>query len=581
VKQEVPLRYTSTLPLLLVGLAAGCTSPEPTAPPATPPPRPLADVTTTGGFSWATATPESQGMCGSTKQLGCTKTLASIWTAIHATIYNTKRFIVIRNDKVIFSKGNVAAYHAYSASKGLLGAPTLVYAMSRCGVGLKDPAGNWLGHADGSRWITDFPWSSITVEQLATHTSGVCDYENTNTVCRNENSGWQTAYDKARYGGSSYAYPKDLFTVARAKSEQNREPALDPGSVYEYSNTGHSLLNYVVQRACGMKLTAIYDTYIKQWGIGSALNVPLISTDDGQQFNQSTGIAKWNGLDGASVLRLAGRRGVWENQNVQPVRYWNLLTKISDNIAAAAAVGWGVVYNNNSMNMWTADAGHRRLSQETFGHGGNYSNIFINDPLTSTIIVRQGENNANGASYLTTNGCRQGWTGTAPSCSAGTNWSNNWNVSSGAVNFSTIGPRKKVVDPVQEAFFFPPPFCRLTTVGGTLVDNSTDIYSTPSGASSIDLEAEITVNPREGAGSSAVDKIQFYKESGGGVTEYIGDGILVPGSSPARFQLSYSADSHGAEGEVRTYFANCIAKSTQNTSKKVPSYSRPVRVGRG
>lgn len=564
-------------------MAAGCSSPEPTAPPAAPPPRPItADITTTGGFTWGTATPESQGMCGSTIQLGCTKTLAQIWTSIHAAIYNTKRFIVIRNDRVIFTRGNANPYHAYSASKGLLGAPTLVYAMSRCGVGLNDPAANWLGHDSyGARWDSDLPWSSITVEQLASHTSGVCDYENTSTVCSNENSGWQSQYDKARAGGTTYVYPKDLFTIARAKSEQNREPALDPGSVFEYSNVGHSLLNYVVQRACGMKLTDIYDQYIKQWGMGSAYNVPVISTDGGNKFNQSTGIAKWNGLDGAGVLRLAGRLGIWENKNVEPVRYWNLMTKAIDDIAAAAAVGWGVVYNNNSMDMWTADAGHRRLSQETFGHGGNYSNIFINDPLTATIIVRQGENNANGASYLTTNGCRQGWTGTSPSCSSGTNWGNNWGVSSGAVNFSTVGPRKKVVDPVQEAFFFPPPFCRMTSVAGTPVDYSTDIYSSQADATTIDLEAEITVNPREGTGSSVVDKVQFYKESGGGVTEYIGDGTPVAGSSPARFQLSYSADSHGAVGEVKTYFANCIAKSIQNGSKKVPSYSRPVRVERG
>jgi hypothetical protein len=32
--------------------------------------------------------------------------------------------------------------------------------------------------------------------------------------------------------------------------------------------------------------------------------------------------------------------------------------------------------------------------------------------------------------------------------------------------------------------------------------------------------------------------------------------------------------------EVRTYFANCVAKSTQDGTKKVPSYSRPVRVRR-
>jgi CubicO group peptidase (beta-lactamase class C family) len=566
----------------LVMLTLGCASTEPsTTPPAPPlPPKVAAAVATTVGFKWGSATPESQGMCGSALQLGCTTTLLQIWNSISNPIHNTKRFVVIRNDKVIYSKGTASRYPAYSASKGLLGAPTLVYAMSRCGVGLTDPASNWLRHADGTRWGSDFPWTDITVEHLATHTSGVCDYDDTRTVCRNENPGWQLAYDKARAGGSIYVYPLDLFTIARAKSEQNREPAISPGSTFEYSNVGHSLLNYVVQRACGLKLTDIYDLYIKQAGMGSAAGVPLISTDDGELFNQSTGIARWNGLDGAAVLRLAGRQGIWDNKNVEPVKYWNLLTTITGNLPAAAAVGWGVVYNNNSTNMWTTGEGHRRLSLETFGHGGNYSNIFINDPLTSTIVVRQGVNNAKGASYLTLNGCAPGWIGTAPTCTAGTNWSNNWNVSSGAVNFSSVGPRMKVVEPLQEAFFFPPPFCRMTSVAGTPVDSTTDVYSSPADASTIDLEAEITVNPRDGAGSSVPDKIEFYKESDGGVTEYIGDGTLVADATPARYALAYGAPIHGAVGDVRTYFANCVAQSVQNSTRKVPSYSQPVRVRR-
>lgn len=481
---------------------------------------------------------------------------------------------------MIYTRGIANPYHAYSSSKGLLGAPTLVYAMSRCGVGLADPASNWLGHGDGARWGADFPWTSITVEHLASHTSGVCDYENSSAVCRDENAGWQSAYDKARSGGSTSVYPGDLFTIARARSEQNREPALPARSTFEYSNVGHALLNYVVQRACGMKLTDIYDSCIRQAGMGSAVGVPVISTDDGRQFNQSTGMARWNGLDGAAGLRLAGRRGIWENRNVEPVSVWSRVTRITGNLPAAAALGWGVVYNNNSQNMWTTGARHRRLSLETFGHGGNYSNIFIDDPLTSTIVVRQGENNAKGASYLTLNGCAPGWTGTAPSCAAGSNWSNNWNVSSGSVNFSSVGPRKKVVEPLQEAFFFPPPFCRMTSVAGAPADTETDVYPSLAGAPAIELEAEITVDPREGAGSSVADKVEFYKESGGGVTDYIGDGTLVPGTNPGRYRLAYDAEAHGAVGEVKTYFANCVARSVQDGSKQVPSFSRPVRVGR-
>jgi len=536
----------------------------------------------TDGFRWAPATPESQGMCGSTTQLGCTKTLQQIWTSISNPRHNTKRFIVIRNDKVIYDRGGTLPYYAYSASKGLLGAPTLVYAMSKCGVGLTDPAATWLRHDEGARWGTDDPWNNITVEHLATHTSGVCDYANSSAVCRDENPGWQLAYDRADRGdtNSKYKYPGDAFTIARTRAEQNREPALAPGSIYEYSNVGHGLMNYVVQKACGQKLADIFDLYIRRPGMGSPVRPARIYTDDAQQFNQSTGVAKWNGLDGAAVLRLAGRKGIWDNQNIEPVRHWHAVTKVTGNIAAAAAAYWGVVYSNNSTDMWTRSTNHRRLSAETFGHGGNYSNIFLNDPLTSTIIVRQGENNAKGASYLTLNGCAPGWTGTAPTCVDGKNWANNWNVSGSTLGFSVVAPRKKVVEPLQEAFFFPPPFCRMTSAGGTTVDNRTDIYESPPDATTVDLTAEIEVNPREGAGSSVVDKVEFYKEVEGAPPRYIGNGTLVAGTSPRQYQMSYSAESHGAADRVVTYFANCVARSAQDGTKKVPSYSRPVRVRR-
>jgi CubicO group peptidase (beta-lactamase class C family) len=564
----------------LVVLAIGCGSTDPPTAPAAAAPRMSVTATPTVGFHWESATPESQGMCGSVKQLGCTQTLLSIWNSISNPIHNTKRFIVIRNDKVIYDKGGTLAYGGYSSSKGLLGAPTLVHAMSKCGVGLTDPASQWLAHGDGARWGTDYPWTAITVEQLATHTSGVCDYGNTTAVCRNENRGWQLAFEHAKNGGTKYPYPGDAFTIARAKAEQNREPALAPGSTYEYSSVGHALLNYVVQRACGQKLTDIFDLYIKQSGMGSPLGTALIYTDEAQQFNQSTGIARWFGRDGAAVLRLAGRRGIWDNRNIEPVKYWNEVTKITGNIAAAAAWSFGVVFDNNSLSLWTQSEGHKRLSLEMFGHGGIYSTVFLNDPLTSTIIVRQGGNNADGASYLTLNGCAAGWTGTSPTCAPGTNWANVWGVPKGAPGSAHMGERKKMVDPLQESFFFPPPFCRMTAAAGSPVDNTTDVYDSPSATTTIDLVAEIQVNPREGAGSSLIDKVKFYKETGDTAPQYIGDGTLVAGTAPAQYRLSYSADSHGAAGEVKTYFANCIAKSAQDATKKVPSYSRPVRVRR-
>ena len=99
-------------------------------------------------------------------------------------------------------------------------------------------------------------------------------------------------------------------------------------------------------------------------------------------------------------------------------------------------------------------------------------------------------------------------------------------------------------------------------------------------ATTVDLRAEIKINPREGAGSSVVDKVEFYKETGEAAPQYIGNGTLLAGTSPAQYQLAYSADDHGLAGDVRTYFASCVAKSVQDPTKKVPSYSRPVRVRR-
>ena len=80
-------RRRGSLSFLVLAMTAGCgttePSPEPSTRPTPPSPRPapVAPAAATVGFRWLAATPESQGMCGSTKQLGCTKTLSRSGTA--------------------------------------------------------------------------------------------------------------------------------------------------------------------------------------------------------------------------------------------------------------------------------------------------------------------------------------------------------------------------------------------------------------------------------------------------------------------------------------------------------------------
>ena len=120
----------------------------------------------------------------------------------------------------------------------------------------------------------------------------------------------------------------------------------------------------------------------------------------------------------------------------------------------------------------------------------------------------------------------------------------------------------------------------MTSVADQTVDRGDRCVCQPVGQATIHILAEIQVSPREGEGSSVVDRVEFYKESEGIAPQHIGNGTLVVGTSPPQSQLSYSVDGHGASGEIKTYFANCVAKSTQDGTRGVPSYSRPVRVRR-
>src|SRR5688500_17783730 len=96
-KPRLPRGPWGRLPLVV--LALGCATEPPPPPEASTPDS--VPIVPSDGFRWGSATPESQGMCGSATQLGCTKTLEQIWNSISDPKHNTKRFVVIRNDKVI------------------------------------------------------------------------------------------------------------------------------------------------------------------------------------------------------------------------------------------------------------------------------------------------------------------------------------------------------------------------------------------------------------------------------------------------------------------------------------------------
>ena len=262
----------------------------------------------------------------------------------------------------------------------------------------------------------------------------------------------------------------------------------------------------------------------------------------GQQFNQSTGIARWNGLDGAAVLRLAGRLGIWDNRNVEPVRYWHEVTKIEGNLPVAAAASRGVIYENNSQDTWTQSPGHKRLSLETFGHGGNYSTVFMNDPLTSTIIVRQGENNADWRVVSHHQWMRAGVDRNGAELRARHRLEQQ--LGRGRRRARRLAGRtpKMVVEPLQQAFFFPPPFCRMTSAAGPAGGQRHRLCTHALRRDDHRSHGGDQVNPREGEGSSVVDRVEFYKEGEARTAAHRGrdpGGRHQPGPVPAVVQRGY------------------------------------------
>src|SRR5688500_4921102 len=119
-RQHSPVLATPRVAIPLVVFALGCAG-DPSLPPeaSAPDSGPIVStpdsvpIVPTDGFRWGSATAGSQGMCGSTTQLGCTTTLEQIWNSISDPKHNTKRFVVIRNDKVIFDRGGTLPYFAY------------------------------------------------------------------------------------------------------------------------------------------------------------------------------------------------------------------------------------------------------------------------------------------------------------------------------------------------------------------------------------------------------------------------------------------------------------------------------------
>jgi CubicO group peptidase (beta-lactamase class C family) len=96
------------------------------------------------------------------------------------------------------------------------------------------------------RFFPDFPYDSITIRHLLTHTSGLPEYEN--------------QFEK-KWDHKKIAFNKDVIEMLKQEKDTL---FFKPGSKWQYSNTGYAVLASIIERAWGMDYYKFLAKYIFQ-----------------------------------------------------------------------------------------------------------------------------------------------------------------------------------------------------------------------------------------------------------------------------------------------------------------------------
>src|SRR5476651_1114784 len=157
--------------------------------------------------------------------------------------------LIVKDGKIVFEKGYGMANLEYDAPI----TPTTVFDIASvskqfCGFAISTliQEGKILPDDDIHKYLPDVPQFSkpITIRNLIHHTSGLRDWPEALHA-----AGWR--WDEAfRY--------EDIMRMVK----QQRELDFDPGSKYQYSNTGYNLLAEIVAKVSGKTFPEYIDGHI-------------------------------------------------------------------------------------------------------------------------------------------------------------------------------------------------------------------------------------------------------------------------------------------------------------------------------
>jgi len=286
------------------------------------------NITAFSGFTWETATPESQGLD--------TAKLDSLWSTLRAR--NTVAFLVIRNDRIVYERyvsfGRNRKHFTASMAKGLVGGMSLMVAMTDGLISPDDPVRKYV-----PQWATEPIKSTITVGELATHTSGLED-ANEGGLTHQQLTGWKGDFWKR------LPVPNDPFTLSRDVAPVRSAP----GTVSSYSNPGFAMLGYAV--TASLKGTADQDLRsLLRNRIMNPIGVPGTEwecgygetfTIDGLPLVPTWGGGRYSPNATARVARLLLRRGDWDgNRLLSPAVVQAATTSPLSGVSGYGMFGWG------------------------------------------------------------------------------------------------------------------------------------------------------------------------------------------------------------------------------------------------
>lgn len=327
-------------------------------------------------FEWETVRPETTGLSGDLLRRATEEVQSR----------STSALLIVHNDRIVHEwyapgSGPDSRHPTSSVQKALVGGLGLALLAEDGLLGLDEPASKYV-----SAWSDDPRRRTITLRQLATHSSGLEDAEE-DGLPHDQLAGWKGEF----WERDSIRTPIHLAI--------HETPLRDsPGERSRYSNPGYAVLSYVFATALAETRTPDLSEYLAtrlfepiglepdEWQIGYGRPFQV----DGLRVWASWGGGRFTARALARIGRLLLRRGEWNGERLLSAAMVDELTAYRGTPISTPEEPWrsaapGLGFSSNEFGVWPA------LPRNAFVSAGASHRLLIVVPSLELVIVRLGD----------------------------------------------------------------------------------------------------------------------------------------------------------------------------------------------